>query len=221
MVDDEGAGPSAIASACNRSPPDPRAADREELRVAPNKNRIVQVRRAGKRRLFDRRRKEVFLEWFAATCNLVLSAGKAGVCPQTVYKHLLKDEAFHEACGRALQLGYFRLEARGLQEAYTPPGTPSFGGPPPEGKLGEEYEVRILDEAAAEEHFDRDLALQLLREDRRHLPAGSAGPVQRARKNIETGARSATNAEVAEALARRLKSFALRQEKSSPTKARS
>src|SRR3569623_1256795 len=51
-----------------------------EMRVTPNKNRLDQVRRTGKRKLFDRARKEVFLEWFAGTCNVVLSAEKAGVC---------------------------------------------------------------------------------------------------------------------------------------------
>src|SRR3982751_2480399 len=57
----------------------------EELRVTPNKNRLVQARRTGGRKLFDRKRKEVFLEWFAATCNVRLSAGKAGVHEKTVY----------------------------------------------------------------------------------------------------------------------------------------
>ena len=187
----------------------------EELRVTPNKNRIVQVRRAGRRKLFDAARKETFLEWFAATCNLRLSAGKAGVCEKTVYKHLLKDAGFAEAALRALRVGYFRLEARSMQEAYSvfgqsgalAEGGPSTasGGPPPPGKLGEEYEVRILDDAVAEEHFDPALAMQLLREHRRHLP-GSAEkrPAQR------TTARAASSEEVAEALAKRLKGFAVR-----------
>jgi hypothetical protein len=181
------------------------------LRVSPNKNRLVQVRRVGSRKLLDKARKETFLEWFAATCNVALSAAKAGVCDKTVYKHLLKDPAFEEAALRALRVGYFRLEARELQEAYRP----AIGGHPhpaqaelesPSPSRGEgEYEVRVLDDAQAEEHFDPVLALHLLREHRRHLPGSADG-----RKNQRTTARSATNKEIAEALAKRLKGFGLR-----------
>jgi AcrR family transcriptional regulator len=168
----------------------------------------VQVRRTGSRKLFDKARKEVFLEWFAATCNASLSAAKAGVCYQTVFKHFAKDAAFFEAAQRALQLGYFRLEARELQEAHRPPlpAHPLGADESPSPSRGEgQYEVRVLDEAAAEEHFDAELALHLLREHRRHLPGSGDG-----RKNLRTTARSATNKEIAEALAKRLKGFALR-----------
>jgi hypothetical protein len=196
----------------------------EGLRVTPNKNRIVQVRRTGGRKLFDKARKEVFLEWFAATCNVALSAGKAGVCDKTVYKHLLKDPAFEEAALRALRLGYFRLEARELQEAHQlrfgqsgtsaedHPST-AFGGPPPHPAKpdGEEYIINILDDEVVEEHFDPVLALQLLREHRRQLPGSADG-----RKNQRTTARSATNKEIAEALAKRLKGFGLRVSKEAP-----
>jgi hypothetical protein len=194
------------------------------LRVSPNKNRIVQVRRVGSRKLFDKARKETFLEWFAATCNVALSAAKAGVWPQTIYKHLMKDEAFLEACGRALRVGYFRLEARELQEAHQlrfgqsgtsaeeNPST-AFGGPPPHPAKpdGEEYRINILDDEVVEEHFDPVLALQLLREHRRQLPGSADG-----RKNQRTTARSATNKEIAEALAKRLKGFGLRVSKEAP-----
>jgi len=69
-------------------------------------------------------------------------------------------------------------------------------------------EVRVLDEELAEEHFDPQLALQLLREHARRLP-GSAdkGKAQR------TTAQSATSREIAEALERRLKAFAVRVER--------
>jgi hypothetical protein len=175
------------------------------LRISPNKNRLLQVRRAGKRKLFDRARKEAFLEWFAATCNVVLSAGKAGVCDKTVYKHLMKDAAFFEAFVQALRIGYLRLEARSVQEAHAPPLPADFEGQPPSPARGEGYEVRILGDAEAEEHFDPQLALQLLREHRRHLP-GSAEkrPAQR------TTARAASSEEVVEALAKRLKGFGIR-----------
>lgn len=213
-----------------RQPASPRRG--EALRISPNKNRLVQVRRAGKRKLFDKARKETFLLWLAGTCNVVLSAEKAGVCDKTVYKHLLKDEAFVEAFVRALQVGYLRLEARQMQEAHQPilPGTgrcreaaegvgnrhdapstidSSVDGPPP--RSGEEYEIGILDDDLAEEHFDPELAMQLLREHRRHLPGSrEARPAQR------TTASAASSEEVAEALAKRLKGFAIRVSKAPP-----
>jgi hypothetical protein len=171
----------------------------------------------GKRKLFDRARKEVWLEWFAATCNLRLSAEKAGVHEKTVGKHLLNDRAFFEAAQRALQLGYFRLEARSVQEAHAPASDVADGSgvrptptPPCQGGEPAEYEVRVLDEAAAEEHFDPALAMQLLRENRRHLP----GAVEK-RAPPKSTATAATNAEIAKALARRLKGFALRQDSGS------
>jgi len=196
--------------------PNPSPARGERLLVSPNKNRLLQVRRAGKRKLFDRKRKEAFLEWFAATCNVVLSAGKAGVCDKTVHKHLLKDPAFVEAYKRALEIGYLRLEARQMQEAHRwtviASGTKQSSGSdewiaaaPPE-RRNDGYAVRILDDEVVEEHFDPALAMQLLREHRRHLP-GSAEkrPAQR------TTARAASSEEVVKALAKRLKGFALRR----------
>lgn len=214
MDDDEGArGAPARAARGERSRtgphpgplPNPSPARGEGLLVSPNKNRLLQVRRAGKRKLFDRARKEAFLEWFAATCNVVLSAGKAGVCDKTVYKHLMKDAAFFEAFVQALRVGYLRLEARQMQEAHAPPLPAELEGQPPSPAREEGYEVRILDDAEAEEHFDPQLAMQLLREHRRNLP-GSAEkrPAQR------TAARAASSEEVVEALAKRLKGFGMR-----------
>jgi hypothetical protein len=179
-------------------------------RVTPGKNRLVQVRRFGTRKLFDKKRKEVFLEWLAATCNVRLSAAKAGVNEKTVYKHLLKDAAFEEAFRRAIQVGYLRLEARQLQEAHRPAGAgPSTAEPPHPNPLPDaerEYEIRCdLDDELVEEHFDPQLALQLLREHARHLSGSSAK-----RPHQRTTARAADNKEIAEALAKRLRGFALR-----------
>lgn len=155
--------------------------------MRPAKNRLLQVNAKGRRKLFDRARKEVFLEWFAATCNVTLSAAKAGVRTQTVFRHLQTDEDFNEAFQNALQLGYLRLEARTLQEAHAPA-----------------YDVRCLDDEAVEEHFDPELALQLLRQHRQNLPG------LRERKRVGAPPRPVSNKEIAEALAKRLKGFALR-----------
>jgi hypothetical protein len=140
--------------------------------------------------------------------------GEAGVHYKTVWKHFEKDPAFFEAAQRALQIGYFRLEARQLQEAHQPalPGgvqDPSSihsagDGFPLLPPGGEEYEVRILGEEVSEEHFNPELALQLLREHRRHLPGSEA------KKKVGSVPRVASNKEIAEALAKRLKGFALR-----------
>ena len=184
--------------------PPPRSG--EELRVSPNKNRLVQVRRTGRRKLFDKAAKELFLEWFAATCNVRLSAARAGVAYQTVFKHRMKDPEFADAWDVALAQGYARLEARLLQEVHRP-GDPStiessFDGLPP--RSGEELEVRSgLHEAEAEEAFDAQLALAILREQKRNVH----GHVPKAQR---TTARAASNKEIAEALAKRLKGFALR-----------
>jgi hypothetical protein len=143
--------------------------------------------------LFDAKRREVFLEWFAATCDVKLSAAKAGVAYQTVFKHRMKDEEFARRWDVALAQGYARLEARLVQEACAGPEAPSTiessfdGPPPPEG----------------EDYFDAQLAIAVLREQKRNVH----GHVPKAQR---TSARAASNKEIAEALAKRLKGFALR-----------
>jgi len=212
---------------CPRHVSEPPEAAQPVWTVSANKHRLVQVRRTGGRKLFDKAAKELFLEWLAATCNASLAAEMAGVAYQTPFKHLQSDPAFEEAFGRALRIGYVRLEARVLQEAHQPgfgpSGTVAEGGHPHpaqaelespspaasrvEGQR-EEYEVRCgLDDEQVEEHFDPQLALQLLREHARRL---SGSPEKR--RNQRTTAQSATGKEIAEALAKRLKGFALRHD---------
>ena len=67
------------------------------LFIRPNKNRLKQATRTGGRKLFDARRKAIFLEWFAATCNVKLSAEQADICYHTAFKHRREDSAFAEA----------------------------------------------------------------------------------------------------------------------------
>lgn len=158
----------------------------EELRISPNKNRLVQVRRTGGRKLFDKARKEVFLTWLAATCNIALAAEQAGICYSSVFRHREKDPAFAEGWDRAIAHGYARIEARELQEAH-------------------QLRIGTLPEEVVEEHFDPQLALHLLREHARRLP-GSPDKRKRQRTTAET----ATNKEIFEELTKRLKGFALR-----------
>ena len=100
----------------------------------------------------------------------------------------MKDPAFAGAWDEAVEQGYARIEARLVQEVY--PLTPT---PLPPGGEG------------LDDEFDPQLAILLLREHARRLP-GSGGK----RKNLRTTAQTATNDEVAEALAKRLKGFSLR-----------
>ncbi|HMJ06834.1 MAG TPA: hypothetical protein VK474_11305 [Chthoniobacterales bacterium] len=89
-----------------------------------------------------------------------LSAAKAGVAYQTVFKHQMKDEAFADAWDRALQQGYVRLEARLLEEAHTPHPS-ACDGSLPLPQAGEGLEE--------EERFDPQLALAILREQKRNV----------------------------------------------------
>lgn len=84
-------------------------------RIHPNKRRRVQAARTGGRKLFDRAAQEVFLEWFAATCNLAWSAEQAGFNYKTVLRHRMNDADFAEGWDRAVRQGYARLEAKRLE----------------------------------------------------------------------------------------------------------
>jgi hypothetical protein len=189
------------------------------MRISPNKNRIIQVRRSGGRKLFDGARKGVFLEWLAATCNIQLSAEKAGICYSSVFRHIEKDSEFEAGCERALRLGYFRLEARSVQEAHVPaiaagaqpataselhtPHPPTASRVPPSPPRGEGLDI-------GEEYFDPVLALALLREHKRNVHG-------RTPKQQRTTARTASAKEIAEALAKRLRSFKMRVAKDEGT----
>jgi len=164
----------------------------EGQRVASGKNRRVQVVRAGERKLFDRRAKSVFLEWFAATCNVLMATEKAGVAYQTVFKHRMKDAAFAEAWDRCLAQGYARVEAKMLE---TEAAGARFD---PDGDL----------DAPELQKIDPQLGLALLREHKKSLGAG-ATPFGAARKQGRRP-KIATNEEVRAALVKRLAVFGMR-----------
>lgn len=167
------------------------------MRIASAKNRRVQIVPVGGRKLFDKAAKTVFLEWFAATCNVKFSAAKAGVAYQTVFKHRMKDEAFAEAWGRCLAQGYARVEAQSLETRVSP----------------EQYRIEGDWDAPELQEMDPHLRIALLREHKKSLPVaqGGAGPFPFgvARKH---GWRptTATNAEVRAALVKRLVVFGVR-----------
>jgi hypothetical protein len=85
-----------------------------EVLVASNNRRLMQSRRMRNVR-FDERRKAIFLDGFARSCDLIASAAAAGVCERTVYNHIRSDPAFAQAFQAALEEGYRWLEAEAVR----------------------------------------------------------------------------------------------------------
>src|SRR4051812_38725208 len=79
-------------------------------RMIPNKNRALQVAPTS-RKLFDTAGRRVFLEWFAGTGNLSLSARKAGFHYRTVLRHRAEDPVFREEFDLALDQSEVRVRA--------------------------------------------------------------------------------------------------------------
>ena len=154
-------------------------------RIQANKHRRVQVARTGGRKLFDEAAQAEFLEWFAATCNFAWSAELAGFNYKTVMRHRMNDPRFREGCERALEQGYARLEAKRLEtkKQETPIGIEGDRDAP---------EM----EAMEPERMDR-----ILREQRMAAKHPEAVRRQGRRPTV------ASNAEVREELARRLKVY--------------
>jgi hypothetical protein len=163
------------------------------------------VVRQGGRKLFGKERRELFLQWFAATGNLGFAAEQAGVCRQIVSKHRLADPAFEAAYAQAVMLCVPDLQARLHSYVLGRPKLDAAGGlaPPDEGA------------------FDPQLAIQILRELQRYhamMGAGGAGGGGAGSGGGGTGQalkrgrrpRTATNAEVKAALVKRLVVFGIR-----------
>ncbi|HYW16958.1 MAG TPA: hypothetical protein VE891_12510 [Allosphingosinicella sp.] len=83
-----------------------------EERICSGKHRRLQVSRAGKRKLFDKKARKKFLSWFAATGNVVWSAEKVGFSDKTVWRHRMNDPRFAEAFDRAFEQSVMRNKAR-------------------------------------------------------------------------------------------------------------
>jgi hypothetical protein len=160
-------------------------------RIHANKHRDAQLARTGGRKLFDDAAREVFLEWFAATCNLSWSAELAGFCHKTVLRHRMNDPDFAEAFDRALEQGYARLEAKRLETKRQPLA---------EGIEGD-WEPPDMPE------MDPERMDAILRERGRQLAAIAAGG---GRRRQGRAPRVASNAEVREALVGRLAAFRAR-----------
>jgi len=87
------------------------AADRSRAPrfISRGKGRALQVRR--NRIRFTDKRKEIFLDRFAGTCNLSEAAELAGIAEATVFRHLAQDPDFAARFREALGLCHVRLEA--------------------------------------------------------------------------------------------------------------
>lgn len=77
--------------------------------IVPGNGRRMQRRRKGRRDLFGKEKKEVFLEELATSANVAAAAEAAGVCVNTPYNHRMKDAAFREAWWAALDQGVAKL----------------------------------------------------------------------------------------------------------------
>ena len=159
----------------------------DEPRIIPNKNRKAQVAPT-RRKLFDAKTRKAFLEHLAATCNVVRSAEAAGIHYRTAYRTRMEDPAFRADWGRALEQGYARLEMIVLERAM---------------RGGEPIALSGDAEAPASEPWDRDLALQLLREHKRGLAGVGKAGAPPTRATIE---------EARELLFKKLKALGVRPE---------
>jgi len=83
--------------------------------VTPGPRRRWQARRQRQSR-FTRARKEIWLEHFAATCDVTAACEAAGISINTVYRHRRDDPTFRAGWEEALELGYARLEAEALAQ---------------------------------------------------------------------------------------------------------
>jgi hypothetical protein len=159
-------------------------------RIIPNKNRALQVAPAPGRKLFDEARKRAFLEWFAGTGNVSLSAREAGVNYRTVLRHRAEDAGFRADFDQALEQSRVRLRAWAMEARD-------------DGRT--DYDP----DAHAPAHLDAGQVLQLLRDDAQReaalARAGSSGGGFAGRRPTV-----ASNAEVREALVKALVAHGLR-----------
>ena len=160
----------------------------EEEWIVPGKNRrLVKPRGADRRVKFDKRRRLVFLEHLAATCNVTASAEAAGVSWSAVYRCRMREPDFREDWREALEQGYALLEAALLEQA--------LGG-------GRRIAAELEGPEAPPE-IDWNKAMELLRNHGRHMGGRAEAPRTPARVPIE---------EVAKKLIARMKALGVRVE---------
>lgn len=136
-------------------------------------NRKPQVRRS-RRDGWTAERQSVFFGHLCATCNVKLSAAKAGVGLNSAYEKRRADPVFAERWRQALADGYVRLETMLIARA---------GGTGDAEALARAVEAEAAGDAGAlrelTETLDTELALQLLSFYRKVVNGGArkvAGP---------------------------------------------
>ena len=183
-------------------------------RIIPNKNRRLQVAPTG-RRLFDKGARRVFLEWFAGTGNLSLSARKAGFHYRTVLRHRVEDEMFRGEFDLALEQGQVRVEAwlteakdKGLDASepcgFDPAGV-DLDGVALEGGEADGH---------APAHLSAEMAMQWLKAGRQRSAHAAAAAGEGSARGFKAGRAPAraSNDEVFEALLKGLGALGVRME---------
>jgi hypothetical protein len=81
-----------------------------EPAISAGKGRLLQARKP-MGRAFSAAKQKAFLDCFASTCNVRMSAEAAGVDTTTVYRLRRKSKSFQDAWEAAQEQGYAALEA--------------------------------------------------------------------------------------------------------------
>ena len=137
----------------------------------------IRMIRECKNTLTDRKR-AVFLNHVAATCNVRYSAEMVGVATTVLYAARRREPEFAEQWRAAIHMGYDRLEAlmveRALNPLRLPVGSGEGGAPPPADALD----------------IDPELAFRLLTMHRKYVTGQmrGAGPKLRRATEDETDA---------------------------------
>ncbi|HEX8214447.1 MAG TPA: hypothetical protein VF582_03130 [Allosphingosinicella sp.] len=188
--------PGPVATGLEDEAPGPEASIGRGERICSGKHRSLQVSRSGNRKLFGKKPRRKFLEWFAATGNVVWSAAKAGFSDKTVWKHRMNDPRFAEAFDRAFEQSVVRNKAR-MVERKAKEGPIAI-----DGGVGE-AELQDCDLEKA-----WPLIVELERAKSRNGGGGGA-PIGRPR-NRGRMPRAASNAQVRKELEKRLCAFGRR-----------
>jgi hypothetical protein len=133
--------------------------------IKPGNGRRLQLRKTRKLR-FTAAKKDIFLAYFAGTCDLAAAAEAAGVCVDTVRNHRRKDPEFNAGCDSALEQGYRHLEEEAVRERLA---------------AQERLRAGIVPAGEAATEFDRQMKLlgQWRRRD------GRLGPMARSREALK------------------------------------
>lgn len=111
--------------------------------IASSIGRRVQVRTAAQDR-WTKTKREAFLDYLAATCNVVHSARHVGVATNTAHGWRRRDPAFALAWSAALEQGYEFLEAKLLAMALGDDPERVRAGDPEAVPFNPEMALRML-----------------------------------------------------------------------------